>query len=187
MKGPLNISPLWAFTFLGTLIYPLLVYRYIAVSPPALFAGFALILIAIRMVYIWHLPGSSIWLGAFIFAALIFVFIMLLSTSIAVKAYPIIISLSFAGAFGFSLVYPPTIVERFARITHPDLPPSGVAYTKKVTIVWLIFLICNAAISAVTALWGSLELWTLWNGLISYLIMGILFAVEYAFRRRVMK
>lgn len=103
----------------------------------------------------------------------------------AVKAYPVLVSLGFAAFFGLSLRYPPTVIERIARLTTPDLPPEGVHYTRQVTWVWFSFLILNAAIALSLALWGTLAQWTLWCGLLSYIAMGILFAGEYLVRRRV--
>jgi uncharacterized membrane protein len=91
--------------------------------------------------------------------------------------------LALATIFGASLRFPPTVIERIARLTEPDLPPEGVVYTRKVTAVWVGFLLVNAAISLWTVLWGSLEQWALWNGLLSYLAMGILFTAEYLVRR----
>jgi uncharacterized membrane protein len=87
--------------------------------------------------------------------------------------------------FAVSLRYPPTIVERIARLREPDLPPAGVAYTRQVTRVWVGFLLANAAVSFWTARWGSLDQWALWNGLLSYLAMGALFGGEYLVRRMV--
>ncbi len=100
----------------------------------------------------------------------------------------LILSLSacpYAAVFGLSLLFPPTIVERIARITEPNLPPGGVVYTRRVTAIWAVFLLFNAVVSAATALWGTLAQWTLWNGLISYLLMGTLFAGELIVRRAV--
>jgi uncharacterized membrane protein len=51
-----------------------------------------------------------------------------------------------------------------------------------VTAVWLGFFLANAAISTATAIGGSLELWTLYNGFISYVIMGVLFISEWILR-----
>lgn len=183
--GQRRISPSGALTFVGTLGYPLLVYNYIGVFPPLAFVGLGLILISIRLLITRRFLGHTIWVRGLVLAALLLIIITMISASLAVKAYPIMVSLIVASVFGFSLLYPPTIVERMARITQPNLSVHGVAYTRKVTIIWLVFLLGNAAISAATALWGSLAQWTLWNGLISYLIMGTLFAAEYAVRKRV--
>jgi uncharacterized membrane protein len=38
--------------------------------------------------------------------------------------------------------------------------------------------------SAALTLWAPLSWWTLYNGLIAYFIMGILFAGEWLLRRR---
>mgnify|MGYP003988786837 FL=1 len=86
--------------------------------------------------------------------------------------------------FFVSLLHPPTIVERFARIQNPNLPEAAVRYTRKVTIVWCVFFVCNGCAALYTALFSSLETWTLYNGAISYALMGILFAGEYLIRRR---
>ena len=55
------------------------------------------------------------------------------------------------------------------------------------TIAWTVFLVSNAGVSAATGVWGTLDQWTLWNGLISYLLMGALFGGEYAVRRIVLR
>ena len=74
------------------------------------------------------------------------------------------------------------MVERIARIHEPDLPPSGVAWTRKVTQVWCGFFLFNATVSAYTALYGSLQTWTWYNGFVSYVLMGCLFAGEFVLR-----
>ena len=56
-----------------------------------------------------------------------------MSPVIAARAYPVAISLAMAAIFAASLRHPPTIVERIARLSEPDLPPEGVAYTRQVT------------------------------------------------------
>jgi uncharacterized membrane protein len=87
--------------------------------------------------------------------------------------------------FGHSLVYPPSIIEQIARIREPELPPSGVAYTRKVTIVWLLFFVFNGSVALATAIHGDVAVWSLYNGLIAYLLMGALFLVEFLIRRQV--
>jgi uncharacterized membrane protein len=103
----------------------------------------------------------------------------------AAKAYPVVISLAVAAVFALSLVFPPSVVERIARLREPDLPPDGVAYTRKVTWVWVVWLALNAAIAAALAAWAPLKVWALWTGLLSYLVTGLLFAGEMLVRRHV--
>jgi uncharacterized membrane protein len=105
-----------------------------------------------------------------------------LSPLAGLKSYPILVNLGFAALFAHSLWRPPTVIERIARLRHPDLPISTVPYLRKVTAVWLGFFLGNAAISAATAVSGSLELWTLYNGFVSYVLIGLLFAGEWVLR-----
>ncbi|WAR46416.1 COG4648 family protein [Methylomonas rapida] len=100
-------------------------------------------------------------------------------------AYPVLVSLAFFALFFSSLLYPPTMIERLARLEDPDLPPKGVAYTRKVTQVWSVFFLCNAAVSLATILYGDRWLWGFYNGFVSYILMGLLMAAEMAVRRKV--
>ncbi|PJC85793.1 DNA gyrase subunit B [Vibrio sp. HA2012] len=100
--------------------------------------------------------------------------------------YPVIVNVCLFLLFFSSLKKKQTLVERLARIQQPDLPDSGVIYTRKVTKVWCCFFIINGSI-ALTTCFLSMEIWTLYNGLISYLAMGTLFIIEYLVRLRVQK
>lgn len=170
---------------LGGLAYPLAVYFGLNRVPHSVLIGVALALIGIRLFSLRKILSKQTRYLAF--TALVFglIAIAVLNSDFAVKSYPIMVSLGVATIFALSLKFPPSAVERMARLHEPDMPEAGVLYTRKVTIVWVVFLLCNAAISTVTALVGTLEQWTLWNGLISYLLMGVLFAGEYCVRKMV--
>ena len=100
-------------------------------------------------------------------------------------AYPVFVSLLFFGVFSSSLLYPPSVVERLARLEDPDLPPKGVAYTRKVTLVWSVFFLVNAAVSLFTVWYEERWLWSLYNGGIFYVLMGLLMAIEMVVRRKI--
>ena len=103
---------------------------------------------------------------------------------ITLRFYPVVVNGSMLLLFAWSLFNPPAVIERLARLRHSDLPPSGVTYTRRVTQVWCIFFLLNGGMALVTALWSSFEIWSLYNGLIAYLLMGVLFAGEYWVRMR---
>lgn len=105
--------------------------------------------------------------------------------SVGLRFYPVLVNLGLLLLFGGSLFASQTLVERLARIREPDLPAQGVAYTRKVTLVWCGFFLVNGLLSASTALWASEELWLLYNGLIAYLLIGLLMALEWCVRQRV--
>ncbi len=100
------------------------------------------------------------------------------------KYYPVLINIFMLILFGYSLINPPSIIERFARRQEPDLPPAGIMYTRRVTQVWCIFFMINTCISLTTILWASPKIWSLYNGIIAYIFMGLLFGGEYLVRIR---
>jgi len=102
---------------------------------------------------------------------------------LAIKAYPVAINCGLAMAFGVSLIRPPTVIERIARLSEPELDEHGIRYTRNVTKVWVVFFVVNGSISAWSALAASIEVWTLYNGFIAYLLIGGLFSVEFAVRQ----
>jgi uncharacterized membrane protein len=170
---------------LGGIAYPVVVYFALPLVPPAALVMTGVGLICLRLAGMGRLAQWKGWRLAFLLAVIGLIVLLVLSPRLAAQAYPVAISLSVAGVFAVSLYVPPTIVERFARMSEPDLPPQGVLYCRKVTLVWIAFLLGNAGISMATALWGSLAQWTLWNGLLSYIAMGALFAGEFLVRRLV--
>lgn len=99
------------------------------------------------------------------------------------RLWPVGMNISLLLVFGGSLLRPPPMIERFARLLHPDLPPDGVRYTRRVTQAWCAFFVVNGAIAAYTAFATSRETWVLYNGLIAYVLVGALFCGEWLVRR----
>ena len=101
--------------------------------------------------------------------------------------YPALANLAMLILFGMSLLRPPSMIERFARLAQPDLPDEAIAYTRKVTMIWCAFFILNGGIALFTALFATRATWALYNGFITYLLMGLLFAGEWSYRRFVLR
>jgi uncharacterized membrane protein len=104
------------------------------------------------------------------------------------KLYPIAVSAILLGAFSVTLARPPSMILRFAMLQDKTLKDSpdfdkATAYCQKVTLVWCGFFLCNGAIAVYTTFYASSFAWSLYNGLISYILMGILFAGEMVVRR----
>jgi len=178
---------LQAVTWLVLLLYPLAVWvgltRWgVTILAPLLVAVFTLRLLMLR-----GKLRQQMWLGK----ALAGVGILLAITSWGLKQthwllyYPVLVNVLLLLLFAYSLFAPPTMVERLARITEPQLDAAGVAYTRRVTQVWCVFFIVNGAIALATCLSGDIALWTLYNGGISYLLMGALMGIEWIVRKRI--
>jgi len=100
------------------------------------------------------------------------------------KLYPVLVNGALLAMFGYSLVAPPTVIERLARLPEPDLPPQAIVYTRRVTWVWCGFFAINGCVALLTALYASSALWWFYNGFVAYVLIGLLFAGEYCVRRR---
>ena len=100
------------------------------------------------------------------------------------KLYPVLVNAVLLAAFGYSLVHPPSLIERLARLREPDLPQAAVGYTRRVTQVWCVFFVINGAIALGTAIWASEQVWSLYTSVISYILMGLLFGIEFLCRMR---
>ncbi|MEM7021148.1 MAG: hypothetical protein AAF637_01010 [Pseudomonadota bacterium] len=109
----------------------------------------------------------------------------LYDAELGVRIYPVAVNMAMLWAFARSLWRPPSMIERFARVVEPDLDARGVRYTRKVTVIWIGFFAINGSIALWTAVAGSWLQWTLYNGAISYILAGLLFASEYLVRQRV--
>lgn len=98
------------------------------------------------------------------------------------KVLPALISIGALIVFTHSYIEPPTIPARIALKIEGELCEARVSYTNKITLIWIAFFIFNASASLCTVFWGSTKVWALYNGLISYLLIGCLFAGEYLYR-----
>ncbi|MCV2368072.1 COG4648 family protein [Roseateles oligotrophus] len=106
------------------------------------------------------------------------------NAALPLKLYPVLVNTVLLCVFGASLLHPPSAIERLARLREPELDAHGVAYTRRVTQVWCGFFLVNGGIALATGLWASNAQWALYNGLISYLLMGLLLGGEWLVRQR---
>lgn len=102
---------------------------------------------------------------------------------------PTLINLVLLLSFGYTLWRPPSMIERFARLSEPVLPAVAIRYTRRVTVAWCLFFLVNGSIATWTVVQDQvgdpLQVWTLYNGLLAYLLMGLLGLGEYLVRQTV--
>ena len=167
---------------LAGLLYPFAVYFGMEHFAPWQFGLLLGCLWLARAMFGARRPGS-LWmaLSAIVFCLLLAVF----NSPLLLRWYPVLISAFMLGLFGLSLKYGPPMIERLARVREPRLPHRAIVYTRQVTIVWCVFFLCNGLLAAALTLWAPLSWWTLYTGLISYGLMGLLFAIEWLIRQRV--
>jgi uncharacterized membrane protein len=179
---PRRTPPLLAAVLLAvSLAYPVVVYLALGhVSP----RWIALLLVVLALARAW-VTRESFWLVAAALAGVLAIAGALGDQWGPLKLYPALVNLVMFGLFAMSLWRGPSVVERVARLRDPDFPPAAVVYTRRVTQMWCGFFVVNGLIATATALWASAGVWALYNGLLSYVAMGLLMGGEWLVRRRV--
>lgn len=113
------------------------------------------------------------------------------------KLYSVFLSGIFLFLFGSTLFFEPTIIFRFATLGDKSIIGSSYEddvkkYCRTVTVIWCIFFVINGSLSTITAFSRDIfhitqeeadKVWTIYNGAISYVLMGLLFAVEFLVRK----
>jgi uncharacterized membrane protein len=75
------------------------------------------------------------------------------------------------------------LIARFALIEQGTLTDELAAYARTVTRLWTLLFAGAALTSALLALSGNRDAWSLFTNLVNYLLVAGLFAAEYAYRR----
>lgn len=127
------------------------------------------------------LGRDAMSLGAGLLALLLSAVGFVSERDTALLFYPVLMNLLGLVLFATSLRKTP-IIERFARLRHPDLPSEGVQWCRGVTVAWCIFFVVNGSVSIATVFSGDRDLWMLYNGFVSYLLMGAMFLGEWLLR-----
>ncbi len=104
-----------------------------------------------------------------------------LDSELSLRLVPAMINAGMFGTFAWTLTNTP-MIERFARAVDPDLGAAQQRHCRQFTVVWCVFLAVNGAV-ALASCFGPRSFWALYNGLLSYIAMGGLFAVEFVIRR----
>ena len=95
---------------------------------------------------------------------------------------PTLINVALLATFGGSLWRERPIVERFARLQTESLSDAEIRYCRLVTKIWCGFFVANGATALYLALARDIEVWALFTGFISYILIGMLFGGEYIYR-----
>lgn len=90
-----------------------------------------------------------------------------------------VLAVTFAATLGSEL----PMIERFARLQDPDLTDAEVAWCRLWTKVWIGYFAVSAVIVSALAAADLRSWWVVYTGLIAYVCIGVLFAVEYVMRK----
>ena len=167
--------------FIGLLaLYPFIVYFGIRFLPPTFFAVLLAVIVALRLTVIkpeerrMVLPVMLLLLVYAIGAAII-------GRTQALLYYPVRVNALLCTIFTLSLWSGDPLLLRVVRSRGIPISEHGVRYISRLTAVWAFFFAMNGLISFWTTT-TTLRVWTLYNGLISYLLIGTLILCEWRYR-----
>lgn len=167
------------------LFYPFIVFIGLKWLEPSIIA---LILVSLTLLRFFFAKNNStipLIKIVSINAILLLSFNVFANSAFVLKLYPVVISFSFFSVFIYSIIKPPSVITMIASARN-KITENAVIYTQKVTLVWCVFFILNGLI-ALWTVFQTDEYWTLYNGIISYVLMGILFVCEWLVRRNFKK
>ncbi|NOQ64688.1 MAG: hypothetical protein GQ582_09275 [Methyloprofundus sp.] len=160
--------------------YPYLVYKGVQAGvvwfAPILIATLYLYQAVIaknRRVRVKNLALVSILLaGCFYFPALM------------AKLIPIFVQFSLMLFFGKTLFKSkaPSLVERFAEIDFPEIPPVVSRYCWYVTLMWASFFAFNVVTCIALALFAPVSWWAIFTGVLIFALSTLLMVMEYIVR-----
>jgi uncharacterized membrane protein len=168
--------------------YPFIVYLALDHFQPRIIGAGLIAIFILRLLLVRRSLKDSFLqqILPLLMAVIILLLAVLNNSSSTLRFTPVVMNISLLLIFSFSLIFPPSMIERFARLAYgAEMPVYVIAYTRKVTWLWCAFFLFNSLMSAYTAVYASLRFWTLYNGMLAYLLVGILFAGEYLVRLRV--
>ena len=163
--------------------YPLFVFLALVVFElPISIVSIGMMIIAIAYFGFFHTKGKRNWsailLGAMAIAVLI------TQSETVLKFYPIVLTLVFLFVFGVPLLKGSSIITYFAMMmdsaieTHPGRAMLE-RCCKAINIVWIIHFIVSLTINFLIVFGSTLKIWTLYNALISYLVQGLIIALQF--------
>ncbi|AYA65534.1 hypothetical protein [Alteromonas sp. RKMC-009] len=183
-RGPKDLIPL--LFVLVSVAYPFVVWLNIDTIDPRWFGAVLLLVSIFRLVVAGRSRKTSDWLMTAVIA-LYCAGVIFLNSEILLKCYPVIMSAGMGLLFLISLLDEHTLIERFARAGGHNPPAQAKGYLRALSLAWGLLLLLNAAVAAWTAWFSSLAVWTLYNGLLSYLIFAVFVVAELLFRRHYKK
>jgi uncharacterized membrane protein len=93
-----------------------------------------------------------------------------------------------AATFGLSLLPGRVpLCTQLADKVHGPLGEPELRYTRQVTAAWSWFFIANIAVTVLLYTLAPLNVWSLFVNFFALPLIGLMFAVEYAIRRQVLK
>jgi len=174
-------------------LYPILVFLSIFVFHlPLRLLGLFLLVLASAQFSLNRRSGGIKGKALALLLSVAALFALFTGKDYALKFYPACISAILLLTFSLSFSKEGSIIFSFATFADPTILHSSHAsfikkYCKCVCAAWCAFFVLNMTFSLVSATKLSDKAWALYNGAISYVLIGVMFALEFLVRKVFMK
>jgi uncharacterized membrane protein len=117
---------------------------------------------------------------------------LITKSSLTLKIYPALADLVYLVIMGTSVFIPPPVVFYFINMFDKTIkdhiePGFFEQYCRRAAIVWCVFFVFDGVIALITVFWASDIIWGIYNGGITYALMGLIFVGEYLILKMVEK
>ena len=173
----LSIRPIKILGIILAIVYPIVVFLALQHDFSVRMLG----LILCCVILIGMAVRKNIWAGMFGF--LLTATAAILNQEVFLKLYPVFMNMLVCLMFASSLRGVP-LSQRFAEKMKYKIDEKSKRYARSVTIAWAVFMGVNALVSLGTVFMSD-WIWTVYNGLISYCLIGVMMVGEYLVRIRI--
>ena len=164
--------------------YPLMAYVSLWLKQPIFVIAYLLLILL--LVAVDKYRHQHWFTGSVLIFAIAVILYFIQQTQIHYLLYlpPILILFSLFILFSQSLSAGQTpLISRYAKLLGGKLEERHLRYNRSLTIVWAGFFLLMATSSILLALFSSMDVWSLFTHVISYLLIAAFFIIEFIYRK----
>ena len=164
--------------------YPLVAYVALLLKQPLFIIGYLILILF--LVSIEKCRRQHWYTGFALLSVIALILYLIQQAYIQYLIYlpPILILFSLFILFSQSLTAGKTpLISLYAKLLGNKLDEAHLRYNRSLTIIWAVFFLLMAATSILLALFSSMDNWSLFTHVVSYLLIAGFFIIEFMYRK----
>jgi uncharacterized membrane protein len=177
-----------ALLWILTVLYPFIIYMALKSNTPE-YAFAALGIILLLKIISGQAGDRLSSITVTVLGITVLILFKLRGDPVYLMFYPSFVAYGFLAVFVFSLTGSRSAVERIASLSvkKEEITDDFKRYCRRVTQAWCVFMFLNGTCALFLALFAHRDIWVIYTGFISYILMGLMFLGEYIIRIHVRK
>lgn len=165
--------------------YPIVAYIALWFEQPYFVIGYLLLILTLMALAKCQSRHWTSGIVLFTTIAIIAYFTQQTNAEYLVYFPPILLLLSMFIFFSQSLLNGQIpVIARYAQMIGDKLEAHHLRYYRSLTILWSVFMLLMVITSILLAVFSSLDNWSLFTHVISYLLIASFFIIEFIYRKR---